>query len=100
MTALSPNRAIPFLLLLALAFAVSSSAAQTLPAARVTWNRQIAPILYKNCTSCHHPNGSGPFPLTTYQDAKRRADLLVTATQSRYMPPWLPEPDQEPLAGS
>jgi len=102
MTALRPSRAIPVLLLLTLVFALSSSVAQTQPAARVTWNRQIAPILYQNCASCHHPNGSGPFPLTTYQDAKRRADLLVTATQSHYMPPWLPEPAPStvPLAGS
>jgi tetratricopeptide (TPR) repeat protein/mono/diheme cytochrome c family protein len=66
-----------------------------------TWH-EIAPILYKNCTSCHHPNGSGPFPLTTYQDAKRRANLLLTATESRYMPPWLPAPAPAsvPLAGS
>ena len=98
----SPSRAIPLLLLLTLASALtlSKAAAQTPPAACVTWRSQIAPILYKNCTSCHHSNGSGPFPLTTYQDARRRSDLLVTATQSRYMPPWLPDPNQEPLAGS
>jgi Flp pilus assembly protein TadD/mono/diheme cytochrome c family protein len=99
-----PSRAIPILLLLALASSrpLPKVSAQTKPAAQVTWNQQIAPILYKNCTSCHHPNGSGPFPLTTYQDAKRRADLLVTATQSRYMPPWLPAPAPStvPLAGS
>ena len=57
-----------------------------------TWRSQIAPILYKNCTGCHHSGGSGPFPLTTYEDAKRRADLVQTATESRYMPPWLPAP--------
>jgi Flp pilus assembly protein TadD len=58
----------------------------------VTWSSEIAPILYKNCTTCHHPGGSGPFSLLTYEDAKRRAPQIASATQSRFMPPWLPEP--------
>ncbi len=66
----------------------------------VTWRRQIAPILYHNCTSCHHAGGSGPFPLTSYQDAKRWASVLEPATASRYMPPWLPEPGHGDFAGS
>jgi Flp pilus assembly protein TadD/mono/diheme cytochrome c family protein len=58
----------------------------------VTWRLQIAPILYKNCTSCHHTGGSGPFPLTSYTDAKHFAAVIDTATSTRFMPPWLPEP--------
>ena len=58
--------------------------------APVTWRQQIGPLVYKNCTSCHHAGGSGPFSLTTYQDAKRRGGLMKTVTASRYMPPWLP----------
>jgi Flp pilus assembly protein TadD/mono/diheme cytochrome c family protein len=60
--------------------------------APVTYSRQIAPILNKNCSGCHHTGGSGPFPLTTYAEAKRWASTIETVTQSRYMPPWLPEP--------
>lgn len=58
----------------------------------VTFSRQIAPILYKNCTSCHHPGGAGPFSLVTYADARRWAPQIVRVTQTRFMPPWLPEP--------
>jgi Flp pilus assembly protein TadD/mono/diheme cytochrome c family protein len=57
-----------------------------------TWAHDIAPILYKNCATCHHPGGAGPFSLLTYADAKRWGAQAVTVTQSRYMPPWLPEP--------
>jgi Flp pilus assembly protein TadD len=57
-----------------------------------TWSHDIAPILYKNCTTCHHPGGAGPFNLLTYADARRWGAQAVTVTQSRYMPPWLPEP--------
>jgi Flp pilus assembly protein TadD/mono/diheme cytochrome c family protein len=60
--------------------------------APITFSRQIAPILYKQCSSCHHPGGSGPFSLLSYDDAKRWGTQIKTVTQSRYMPPWLPEP--------
>ncbi len=60
--------------------------------APITWSRHIAPILYANCTTCHHAGGSGPFALTSYADAKRWGSLLADVTRSRYMPPWLPAP--------
>jgi Flp pilus assembly protein TadD/mono/diheme cytochrome c family protein len=60
--------------------------------ATITFNRQIAPILYHHCSSCHHPGGSGPFSLLSYTDAKRWGTTIQTVTQTRYMPPWLPEP--------
>ncbi len=59
-------------------------------ASSVTYNRQIAPIFYNHCTSCHHPGGPGPFSLLTYADAKRWGALIQNVTQSRFMPPWLP----------
>jgi mono/diheme cytochrome c family protein len=57
----------------------------------VTWSQQIAPLVYNNCTTCHHPGGAGPFSLLTYQDARRWGAQIATVTSSRYMPPWLPE---------
>jgi Flp pilus assembly protein TadD len=60
--------------------------------APVTFNRQIAPILYNHCGSCHHPDGPGPFSLLSYADARRWGTVIQSVTQSRYMPPWLPEP--------
>ena len=60
--------------------------------APITYARHIAPIVYKNCTTCHHPGGAGPFSLLTYADAKRWGTLMQQVTTSRYMPPWLPEP--------
>ena len=58
----------------------------------VTWFRDVAPVVYRNCTGCHHTGGSGPFSLLTYRDAQRWGGLMETVTASRYMPPWLPEP--------
>jgi hypothetical protein len=62
------------------------------PGAKETWSRDVAPLLYKNCASCHHPGGAGPFSLITYADARRWAPQILDVTQSRFMPPWLPEP--------
>jgi hypothetical protein len=57
-----------------------------------TFNADIAPILYQNCSTCHRPGEVAPFALLSYQDAAKRAGLIATVTKSRYMPPWKPEP--------
>jgi Flp pilus assembly protein TadD/mono/diheme cytochrome c family protein len=60
--------------------------------AHPTWSRDVAPVLYAHCAACHHPGGAGPFSLLTYADARRWGAQILTVTQSRFMPPWLPEP--------
>ncbi len=61
-------------------------------AAAPTFNKDIAPILYKNCANCHRPGEVAPFSLLTYADAKRWAMPMVVATQKHFMPPWKAEP--------
>src|SRR5689334_6629432 len=61
-------------------------------AATPTFNSDIAPILYQHCATCHRPGEVAPFSLLTYEDASKRAKLIATVTQRRYMPPWKPEP--------
>ena len=58
--------------------------------ARITFNRDIAPILYSQCGSCHRPGEVGPFPLLTYQDAIKHARQIEYTTAERIMPPWKP----------
>ena len=58
----------------------------------VTFTRDIAPIMFRSCSSCHRPGEAAPFSLLTYSDAKKHAHQIVDVTQSRIMPPWLPEP--------
>ncbi len=57
-----------------------------------TFARDIAPIIYQNCASCHRPGQTAPFPLLTYDDVKKHARQIATVTQTRYMPPWPPQP--------
>jgi len=68
---------------------VSMGATGTPP--EVTFNRNIAPIIYKNCSPCHRPGESGPFSLLSYEDVKRHASQIADVTKRRFMPPWLPE---------
>lgn len=60
--------------------------------ADVTFTKDVAPILYANCVSCHRPGEVAPFPLIDYKDAAKRADQLAEVTQDRQMPPWKAEP--------
>jgi Flp pilus assembly protein TadD len=46
----------------------------------------------RQCSVCHHPGDAAPFNLLSYEDVKKHATNVVKVTQSRYMPPWLPEP--------
>jgi Flp pilus assembly protein TadD len=61
---------------------------------QVTFNRDIAPILFHYCSPCHRPGEAGPFPLLTYADVKARARQIAAITSTRFMPPWLPEPQE------
>jgi hypothetical protein len=64
-----------------------------------TFNKDIAPILYANCATCHRPGEVAPFPLLTYQDASKRASLIAGAVGGRFMPPWKAEPGYGDFAG-
>jgi mono/diheme cytochrome c family protein len=56
-----------------------------------TFNHDVAPILYKNCSNCHRPGEVAPFALLTYEDAAKRAKQIAAVTQARFMPPWKAE---------
>lgn len=53
-----------------------------------TFAKDVAPILYKNCTSCHRPGGLGPFSLLDYDSAKANVEEMRDAVESGFMPPW------------
>src|ERR1700730_10956612 len=61
------------------------------PQQQVTFNRDVAPILYRSCVLCHRPGEAAPFSLLSYADAKSHARQIAAVTRSRFMPPWLPE---------
>jgi Flp pilus assembly protein TadD/mono/diheme cytochrome c family protein len=64
------------------------------PGPQVTFNREIAPIIFRSCAQCHRPGEAAPFSLLTYSDVKKHARQIAEVTLSRAMPPWLPEPQK------
>jgi Flp pilus assembly protein TadD len=65
----------------------------------VTFNRDIAPIIFKYCSPCHRPSEAGPFPLLTYEDTAKFARQIAFVTKRRIMPPWLPAPGELKFQG-
>ena len=71
----------------------------------VTFNKDVAPILFEHCATCHRPANpkagkspddqwcfaGAPFSLIEYRDAREHARQIADATGRRVMPPWLPE---------
>ena len=57
----------------------------------VTFNKDVAPILYARCAACHRPGEIGPFSVLTYRDARQHATQIADVTARRVMPPWKPE---------
>ncbi len=77
---------------MALALVTAGSAAcRRQPAPVPTFAADVAPILFANCAPCHHPGGPGPFPLLTFEEARKHAKQIAKVTGRRYMPPWQPE---------
>lgn len=61
-------------------------------AAGPTFSRDVAPILYKNCTNCHRPGEIGPMSLLTYKDARPWAKSIAARVGAGTMPPWHADP--------
>lgn len=57
---------------------------------KVTFHRDVLPILQNHCQSCHRPGAVGPFSLMTYRQASNWATDIKDFTQTRRMPPWKP----------
>ena len=70
-----------------------------LSSAPVTFNKDVAPLVFEHCTPCHHEGGIGPFPLISYQDVRKHAAQIAQVTERRYMPPWPPQPGYGDFAG-
>jgi hypothetical protein len=56
-----------------------------------TFASDVAPILYKNCTSCHRDGSIGPFTIESYKDAYAMRFAIASSVESKKMPPWPPD---------
>jgi hypothetical protein len=60
--------------------------------APVTFTKDVAPILYKNCVECHRPTMFAPMSLMTFDDARPWARSIKQRVTARTMPPWGADP--------
>ncbi|MCE9546606.1 MAG: redoxin domain-containing protein [Planctomycetia bacterium] len=55
---------------------------------KVTYYRDVAPILQANCQVCHRKGEVGPFELSSFDDAYDNATRIAEVVAERRMPPW------------
>ena len=81
------KRAVLALVGLALA-STSARAASPTP----TFTKDIAPILYNRCVTCHRAGEVAPMALFSYEDVRPWAKAIKRKVESREMPPWGADP--------
>src|SRR5216117_4188682 len=57
-------------------------------AAPPTFNKDVLPVLQKNCQTCHRPGQIAPMSFLDYKSTRPWAKAMKTAVESRKMPPW------------
>jgi hypothetical protein len=59
----------------------------------VTFNKDVAPILYAKCATCHRTGEMAPMSLLAYKDVRPWAKSIREKVLSREMPPWYADPN-------
>ncbi|MEK6288654.1 MAG: thiol-disulfide isomerase [Acidobacteriota bacterium] len=86
-------------LLLAVVFLFQlSTSASDKPPSSVTFNKDVASILYKNCAACHRPGEIAPMSLLNYKEVRPWAKSIREVVVERRMPPWLADPQHGEFA--
>jgi hypothetical protein len=70
----------------------SATAQTAAPAPVPTFNKDVAPILYTNCTTCHRQGEIAPMSLMTFKDARPWARAIAAKVADGTMPPWHADP--------
>lgn len=61
-------------------------------APNVTYTKDVAPIIQKNCQGCHRPGEVAPMPFTNFKDTRPWAKAIKEKVVTRVMPPWFADP--------
>ncbi|MGH9840597.1 MAG: c-type cytochrome [Blastocatellia bacterium] len=59
---------------------------------RVTFNKDVAPIFFEHCVSCHRPGEAAPMSLLTWREARPWGRAIREKVATRQMPPWHADP--------
>jgi hypothetical protein len=80
------------LVFLTASFSIRATAVEPVEPGAVTYNKDVLPILQKNCQTCHRPGEIAPMSFLTYKDTRPWAKAMKEAVVSRQMPPWFVDP--------
>jgi hypothetical protein len=61
-------------------------------AAKVTYYKDVLPILQNRCQGCHRPGEVAPISFLTYSETRPWAKAIRESVLLRKMPPWLADP--------
>lgn len=75
-----------FLTILAVSAGIDRVSAQTDGAP--TFSKDVAPILFESCVTCHRAGETAPMSLMSYEEARPWARTIRRAVATRQMPPW------------
>jgi mono/diheme cytochrome c family protein len=75
-------------------FATVHTSSSASPPEAPTFAKDVAPIMFAKCASCHRPGEVAPMPLLSYEDARPWARAIKTKVVAREMPPWGADPAQ------
>jgi hypothetical protein len=70
--------------------ALTASAAPNSPV--VTFNKDVLPVLQKQCQECHRPGEVAPMSFMSYQETRPWAKAIKAAVLTKKMPPWFADP--------
>ncbi|MBC7982837.1 MAG: redoxin domain-containing protein, partial [Candidatus Obscuribacterales bacterium] len=71
-----------------LAFEARQAHAKT----KVSYSKDVAPILAENCARCHRENGIAPFAMNSYAAIKGWAPMIREVVRTKRMPPGQVDP--------
>lgn len=75
-------------LLLAGLVALASASIAAAGNEKITYTKDIAPVLNANCVSCHRAGEIGPFAMTDYESIRPWAKSIRRVVTEKTMPPW------------
>jgi len=70
----------------------SSVDVEAAPPSTPTFNKDVLPVLQRQCQECHRPNSIAPMSFLTYGETRPYARAIDKAVTGRTMPPWFADP--------
>ena len=60
--------------------------------AKISYVKDVAPIIQEKCAECHQPGGIGPMALTSYEQIKGFSPMIREVVRTKRMPPYHADP--------